>query len=129
MFDESKNENNNNSIITTNQSSIDDPSTKDCVADKKATNHTIKPTQNQINKPKINKKKKKNKNEEKSLEISENKLSDNYDNRDHLNVVLIGHVDHGKSTIAGQILLSPSYPLCFSFHEQHEIKHKTQKKN
>ena len=51
-------------------------------------------------------------NEEKSAENSgsidenkdEEKVKDN--DKDHLNLVLIGHVDHGKSTIAGQILFS-----------------------
>ena len=33
------------------------------------------------------------------------KLEDDSDSRDHLNVVFIGHVDAGKSTISGQIMV------------------------
>jgi GTPase len=32
-----------------------------------------------------------------------------YDSREHLNLVFIGHVDAGKSTIGGQILLQGSH--------------------
>jgi peptide chain release factor subunit 3 len=33
-------------------------------------------------------------------------MSEEADTREHLNVVFIGHVDAGKSTLSGQILLS-----------------------
>ena len=97
----------------------------------------IKSKSNNINKTKTKKKTKKDQlhkpniqskfintkttslsNEEKSAEISASENKENVVdiNRDHLNLVLIGHVDHGKSTIAGQILLSSNSYIHHIYH-------------
>merc|ERR1712154_621186 len=63
-------------------------------------NNSIK---NSVKKPEIKKEEK----EEKVKKKKRKKVKwDAHDPREHLNLVLIGHVDAGKSTISGQILLA-----------------------
>ena len=102
MFDVNGIDNDQNNI-----NSISNPSAVDGTKSKS--------NKDQSHKPLINRRANDASKEEKSAEISEAtdeiKEKDTGKVRDHLNLVLIGHVDHGKSTIAGQILLSLSlYP-------------------
>jgi peptide chain release factor subunit 3 len=72
--------------------------------------HSINTIQNAVNTHQVqiansNKEKKKEEKAQESAEEKDNASSTAAENANHLNLVLIGHVDHGKSTIAGQILL------------------------
>lgn len=61
-------------------------------------NESVKPSS-------INNNNDSNKSYPKKTLTTTNKGPDEFDKRDHLNIVFIGHVDAGKSTLAGRVLL------------------------
>ena len=77
------------------------------IDDTKTTTTTATTTTTTTTKKQEKKKKKKKTDPVKPTKVAsaKPKVEDDSDNRDHLNVVFIGHVDAGKSTISGQVLL------------------------